>query len=123
MWFGTYHTAEKASQAYESKRFQFEMEAKMNEEEEAACITNRFSINNTISELEIKEEIDGVAEDEASDMVACQLEELEIPYLSVLKLPQPQRIQLGLISILVLDLILISLTWMILDRILISLVT
>ncbi|KAL5076018.1 hypothetical protein RYX36_015002 [Vicia faba] len=88
IWLGTYNTAEKSSQAYESKRLQFEMEAKANEEEEA-CINNSCSINNTRSELEIKEEVDGVAEDEASDMVACQFEELEIPDPSVLKFPEP----------------------------------
>ncbi|KAL5071395.1 hypothetical protein RYX36_022282 [Vicia faba] len=64
------------------------MEAKANEEEEA-CINNSCSINNTKFELEIKEEADGVVEDEASDMVACQLKGLKFSDPSVLKLPEP----------------------------------
>ncbi|KAL5070614.1 hypothetical protein RYX36_021501 [Vicia faba] len=35
------------------------------------------------------EKVDAVVEDEPSDMMACQLEELEIPDLSVLNLPEP----------------------------------
>lgn len=137
IWLGTYNTAEEASQAYESKRLQFEMEAKAYEEEEA-CIKNNnsCSINNTnnapapaattssadaanasVSEkfsttedseslfshtspssvLELDtlasnatEKVDAApAEDEASEMMAYQLEELEIPDLSVLNLPEP----------------------------------
>ncbi|XP_058768868.1 ethylene-responsive transcription factor ERF118-like [Vicia villosa] len=128
IWLGTYNTAEEASQAYESKRLQFEMEAKAMEEN--ACINhnNSCSINNSnnapapaatnssadaanasvsekFSTTEDSEmfshtspssvlELDTLASNvtekvEDDEMVACQLEELEIPDLSVLNLPEP----------------------------------
>lgn len=129
IWLGTYNTAEEASQAYESKRLQFEMEAKAMEEDACMNHNNSCSINNTnnaptlaatnssadaanasvsekFSTTEDSEmfshtspssvlELDTLASNvtekvEDDEMVACQLEELEIPDLSVLNLPEPR---------------------------------
>ncbi|KEH18525.1 putative transcription factor AP2-EREBP family [Medicago truncatula] len=135
IWLGTFNSAEEASQAYESKKLQFELKshamevetyikkgsasaappvAALNKNYSAdahaanASVSEKFSTAedsenlfshtspssvlelDTLTSNSIETEAAAVtAVNEASEMVSCQLEELEIPDMSVLNLPEP----------------------------------
>ena len=132
IWLGTFNSAEEASQAYESKKLQFELKsqameaetyikkgsasaapplAALNENSSAdahaanASVSGKFSTTedcdslfshtspSSVLELDTLTsnsiDTEAVAVNEASEMVSCQLEELEIPDMSGLNLPEP----------------------------------
>lgn len=122
IWLGTFNSAEEASQAYESKKLQFELKSqameaiKMGSASASPPLANKnssaiASVSEKFSTAEDSEglfshispssvlELDTLTSNsivteaapvnEASEMVSCQLEELEIPDMSVLNLPEP----------------------------------